>query len=271
MLKRYVSLRCDLQNVATLYFIVTNKQNYYDMVNGLLRGAAFYAAIAISIEMSAQNEVETSIGADIVSSYIWRGQNLGNGAVQPSASVAYKGLSLGAWGSYGIVDSDDTKELDFTLSYSAGNFSFSITDYWFSGMESKDRYFLYDSHRTAHVFEANVGYDFGMCSLNWFTNFAGSDYKPNGKRAYSSYFEVAVPFMVGGLEWGTSLGIVPFASSCTYLKDAETPTDGFAVTNITLRVSKDIKISERFSLPLFALVTANPNSGKMYFTAGVSF
>lgn len=241
------------------------------MMNRLLKGAAFSAAIATSVAMNAQSEIEASVGADIVSGYIWRGQNLGNGAVQPSASVAYKGLALSAWGSYGIVDSDDTKELDFTLSYSVGNFNVGITDYWFSGTELKDRYFLYDAHKTAHVFEANVGYDFGVCSLNWFTNFAGNDYKSNGKRAYSSYVEVAAPFTLGGLKWDAGLGVVPFESSATYLKDEETPVKGFAVTNVTLKVSKDIKITEHFALPMFASVTANPNSGKMYFTAGVSF
>ncbi len=240
-------------------------------MNRLLKGSAFMIATAIPAAMSAQNQVEASAGADIVSSYIWRGQELGNGAIQPSASIAYKGFSLGAWGSYGIVDPDDTKELDLTLAYSTGGFTIGITDYWFSGTERKNRYFIYESHKTPHVFEANIGYDFGICSLNWFTNFGGNDYKTNGDRAYSSYFEIAAPFSLGGLAWDASLGIVPFESSATYLKDAETPVEGFAVTNITLKASKEIKLTEHFSLPLFASITANPNSQKLYFTAGVSF
>ena len=43
-----------------------------------------------------------------------------------------------------------------------------------------------DSYSTAHVFEAQVGYDFGPLAVNWYTNFAGADgVKENGKRAYS--------------------------------------------------------------------------------------
>ena len=57
----------------------------------------------------AQESVEVSAGADVVSSYIWRGQDLGSAAIQPSLSVAYKGLSLSAFGSYGLVDTGDTK------------------------------------------------------------------------------------------------------------------------------------------------------------------
>lgn len=224
----------------------------------------------VPLAVGAQDKVEASVGADVVSSYIWRGQNLGNAAIQPTASVSYKGFSLGAWGSYGIVNSDDTKELDFTASYSAGGFTVAVTDYWFSGIEQRDRYFLYDAHKTAHVFEANVGYDFGKCSVNWYTNFAGSDYRPDGKRAYSSYVEIAAPFKLGGLEWTATVGAVPFKSSATYLNDAGNPVDGFAVTNVTLQASKNIKITEGFSLPVFAAVTANPNSQKMYLTFGLS-
>ncbi len=218
----------------------------------------------------AQDKVEASVGADVVSGYVWRGQDLGHAAVQPSASVAYKGFSLGAWGSYGIVDSGDTKELDLTASYSAGGFTVGVTDYWFSGAEEKDRYFMYNAHRTAHVFEANVGYDFGKCSVNWYTNFAGSDYRADGKRAYSSYVEIATPFKLGGMQWNAAVGAVPFKSAATYLDASGNPVCGFAVTNITLSASRDMKITEQFSLPVFAAVTANPNSQKMYLTFGVS-
>ena len=47
----------------------------------------------------AQDKVKASVGADIVSGYIWRGQDLGGVSLQPNASIAYKGLSLEAWGS----------------------------------------------------------------------------------------------------------------------------------------------------------------------------
>lgn len=225
---------------------------------------------AVPLVAGAQDKVEATVGADVVSGYVWRGQNLGHAAVQPSATIAYEGFSLGAWGSYGIVNSDDTKELDFTASYSAGGFTVGVTDYWFSGAEEQDRYFMYNAHRTAHVFEANVGYDFGKCSVNWYTNFAGSDYRADGKRAYSSYVEIAAPFKLGGLQWNAAVGAVPFKSGATYLNASGEPVDGFAVTNVTLSASRDVKITEQFSLPVFAAVTANPNSQKMYLTFGVS-
>ena len=121
-------------------------------------------------------EVETTISGDIVSSYIWRGQDLGSAAIQPTLGIGYKGLSLSAWGSYGIADPADTKEFDLTLAYSVGGFNIGITDYWFNaGQDPEGRYFKYDAHGTNHVFEATVGYDFGLASLQWYTNIGGND------------------------------------------------------------------------------------------------
>ena len=40
--------------------------------------------------LSAQEHIEADIGADIVSGYIWRGQDLGNISIQPSAPSVTK-------------------------------------------------------------------------------------------------------------------------------------------------------------------------------------
>ena len=50
--------------------------------------------IATGMSATAQDEVETTVSGDFVSQYIWRGQDLGSAAVQPTFGVAYKGLSL---------------------------------------------------------------------------------------------------------------------------------------------------------------------------------
>lgn len=94
--------------------------------------AALLAMVATLLPLGAmaQDRVEASVGADLVSGYVWRGQDLGNVSIQPGLSVGYKGWSLAVWGSVGI-DKEDTKELDLTLGYSTGGFSLSVTDYWF--------------------------------------------------------------------------------------------------------------------------------------------
>lgn len=205
--------------------------------------------------------VTFTLGADLVNQYIWRGQDLGNVSLQPTLGIGWKGLTLSAWGSIGISNWQDTKELDLTLAYSIGGFNVGVTDYWFSD----GSYFQYKAHKTTHIWEANVGYDFGFLSLQWYTNFAGNDgVNKDGKRGYSSYFELTGPFRLGGLDWTATLGVVPYA---TTFYDA----NGFCVTNVSLRATKDFVIKEKYHLPVFAGLTANPRSEKLYLLFGVSF
>lgn len=217
--------------------------------------------MTLAATAKAQDKVEANVSADVVSKYVWRGQPLGDAAIQPSLGVSYKGLSLSAWGSYGFVNSGE-EELDLTLSYANGGFNIGVTDYFCSG---DGKYFQYEAHKTLHTFEANVGYDFGPLSIQWFTNFAGSDgLTKSGKRAYSSYFEFNAPFSLGGLDWDATVGAVPYAT--TFYADA----NGFAVTNVSLKASKDIKITDTFSVPVFAAINANPSTQKAYFTLGIT-
>ena len=225
----------------------------------------FAMGLVLSSTTLAQDKVETTIKADFVNEYIWRGLKLGDVAVQPTLGVGYKGLSLTAWGSYGLSNKDDVKEFDLTLAYSTGGFNIGITDYWFSeGLDPDARYFKYDAHGTNHLFEANIGYDFGPVVLQWYTNFAGNDgLNKSGKRAYSSYFEATVPFKLVTIDWTATAGAVPYATT-TY------GTTGFAVTNLTLRATKNIKVSKSFSIPIFGQVTANPCAQKAYLVLGLT-
>ena len=213
----------------------------------------------------AQDEIETTVSGDIVSSYIWRGQDLGNVSLQPTLGVGYKGLSLTAWGNVGLSDPTDTKEFDLTLAYTLGGLNIGITDYWLNeGLDPKDRYFKYDAHGTNHVYEANIGYDFGVTNIQWFTNFAGNDgVNKDGKRAYSSYVEANVPFKLATVDWTATAGAVPFATDYY-------GTTGFAVTNLSLRADKEIKVTDSFSIPIFAQVAANPCSQKAYLVLGLT-
>ena len=183
----------------------------------------------------AQDQVECHLKADFVSDYIWRGQDLGNVSLQPELSVAWKGLSLAAWGSVGL---------------------FGIVDYWSEGNDS--RYFFY-KYGTGHAFEGFISYNFGPVSASWQTYFAGNDYQEddgeyqssNDKRAYSSYFGLSAPFRLATCDWEAEVGFVPWKSA-TY------EVSSFNVTNLSLRATKAIQISQSFELPLFGQVIANP-------------
>ena len=227
---------------------------------GLVASATTLAQEQLRVgEQSPGIKAEVTIAADLVSQYIWRGLDCGNVSIQPTLGIAYKGFSLSAWGNVGLK-SEDAKEFDLTASYSTGGLTIGVTDYWFNTPEK--RYFYYNAHSTSHVFEGFVSYDFGLLSAAWYTNFAGNDgQNKSGKRAYSSYFELNAPFKLATLDWTGTLGVVPYAT--TYYA-----TSGFAVTNVSLKASKDIRITDTFSVPIFAQVIGNPSSQKAYFVFG---
>lgn len=229
--------------------------------------------LAIGISTKAQETSQTvkdpaikvALSADLVSHYVWRGEENGHAAIQPEVGISYKGLSFSVWGSYGIIDTNDDKEIDLTLTYTTGGFTIGIADIWYG---TDNRYFLYDAHRTSHTFEANIGYDFDFLSLNWFTIFAGNDgVNKNDKRAYSSYVEITAPFTAASLNWEATVGAVPYATTFY------TNVNRFAITNVSLNVCKEFAINKKCTLPVFTMLSANPCTQKLYFVfgAGIRF
>lgn len=232
------------------------------MIMKNLKNIAIASVLILSgtVSATAQEKVEGSISADVVSQYIWRGQDFGDVSFQPSLGLSYAGFSLSAWGSIGLSNEADATEFDLTLAYAVGGFNLGITDYW---TNTGAKYFQYESHKTNHVFEANVGYDFGPCSIQWYTNFAGADgTDKDGCRAYSSYVELGAPFKLGGLNWDAAVGIVPYQTS--FYADA----NGFAVTNVSVKATYTIEITPSFSLPVFACIATNPSSEDAAFVFG---
>jgi hypothetical protein len=211
---------------------------------------------------------EFSLGADVVSSYVWRGANLGGTSIQPSLGFSAGNFSIGAWGSVNAVDFQSYKELDLTASYSFAGISIAVTDYWIAP-EGTSSYFNYDKNKgTAHTFEGTLGYTFPMekfpLSLSWSTNFAGFDgVKSNGKTAWSSYFELSYPFTVKNVSLTAALGLTPWETDYY-------ASGGFSVINLSLKAVKEIKIGE-FVLPVFAQFILNPRIENTFLVFGISF
>ena len=221
----------------------------------------------VSAQLAQAQEV--TVETDLTSQYVWRGLELGKVSLQPTFGIDWKGLSFSAWGNAPLSDRDDPREIDLTLSYSRWGFTIGVTDYWSTTREEDAKYFRYDGHHTNHVFEANLSYDFNelkACplplSLSWNTNFGGADgVNKRGKRAFSSYMEVASSFSWVDCDWDARAGIVPYATD--YYE-----TRGFALTHLSLRATRDIRINDKFSIPVFAEAITNTRSGKAWLNFG---
>ncbi len=213
-------------------------------------------------QTQAQENFEIDFQTDIVSQNIYRGQVDGSASIQPALSTAWKGVKLELLGSIGFVDTKDPRQLDMVLSYNLGKFSFGLVNYWDD--LPKEPYFYFGDN-SGHQFEGYLTYDFGLFSASWATIFAGSDARnSDNKRVYSSYFELTAPFTIKGIDGDVQVGVVPWATEYY-------DTNGFAVTNIALNLCKDVRITDSFSLPLFASLIANPSARDLFFVAGMSF
>ena len=223
----------------------------------------FILMIVLVTSVVKASGVDFSLGADIVSSYVWRGSYQTSSAVQPAMGLSVSGFSLSAWGSIPVLG--EAKEVDFTAAYEIAGLSFAVTDYWWAG-EGAYKYFMYESKRTAHVFEATIGYTLPMekfpLSFSWNTMFAGGDYLADGDRAYSSYAEISLPFKIKTVDIGLTAGFTPWES--IYAED-------FSVIHVGLKVTKEQKITDSFSVPIFGEIITNPGSEDIFFVFGVSF
>lgn len=247
-----------------------------------IRLLALAGLMCVPSLMTAQKSFQASVYADIVSRYIWRGTDKGGISIQPRAGIAWRGLSFDMQGSMGI-DNDDPRELNLTLGYKLAGFNIGVTDYWTTGVDDDDRYFYYDNKKGAHTFEGNLGYSCKYFSLQAYCMFYGHDQKINGKQAYSTYVELAVPFKLATLDWQVRAGMTPFESSAHYVtKTIYTPLLGerevqvpeytyaekTACVEAALRVTKDIDLGD-VNMPVFAELNTNPYLKKASLIFGI--
>lgn len=205
---------------------------------------------------------EVFINADLVSNYIWRGMKCGNASVQPTLGVSMGYFTLSAWGSTEFRN--ENNELDLTLEYEYKGLKLNVTNYFVQTEEDSFPYFNYSSHSSGHTFEAGVGYTFNdkfPLSASWYTVFSGNDYRENGNRAWSSYCELSYPFTFKEVDLTVEAGFTPWEGEYS---------DKFNVNNIALTASKEIQITDRFSLPLFGKLGFNPYESTAYFVVGIS-
>lgn len=216
--------------------------------------------------VNAQKEIKFDVGADIVSSYVWRGIKTADASIQPSLSLGYGDFSLSSWASTNITGGTNYKEVDFTAAYSKSGFTTALTDYWWDG-EGSLRYFSSPNQGAGHMLEATLGYELQgsfPLSLSWNTFFAGNgNKKENGDNSFSTYVELGYPFKVGDIDLGISTGFTPW-ESVIY------GTDGFKFTSIQLKAAKSIKITDSYSLPIFGSIITNPHQEDIHFVFGIT-
>jgi len=207
-----------------------------------------------------------SLGADFMSRYVWRGYDFGESlSVQPALTFSTGGLEIGSWASYSIsADGAGANEHDLWLGYTvetptSGSFSIGLTDYHFP---SPDGLGFFDGDGDgdgAHWIEPYVSY-------------TGPDALPitlygavivHNDPDNSFYLQAAYPLTVGDVALGLTAGAVA-GESAFY------GTSGFAVVNLGLSASREIKMTDSFSLPISVSYIMNPDTERTFLVFGIS-
>jgi hypothetical protein len=128
------------------------------------RSSSLATILALGLLAATSAQAEIGIGGDLVSRYVWRGSDFGDGvSVQPYISYTSGGLEIGTWASYPISAAAGANEHDLYVTYSVMEaLSITLTDYYFpqGGM-----FLEFGDEDGAHSLEISASYDNGPLSV----------------------------------------------------------------------------------------------------------
>ncbi len=214
--------------------------------------ASLLMLLTLAPSMKAQ---EFSTGLDIYSSYIWRGLKFGTGAAfQPSVKFSAGGFTIGGWGSYS-TGSEEAPEADLYAGYTFSlgenaSLGVTLTDYYFPGTP----YFDGNSHYFEPMLTAGLG------NLSLTAAYMLYDAAPSGSGDLyieAGYTAGPVVLKIGG-------------GNGQYTYEDENEDDKFGISNISIGTSKEIKITDSFSIPVNGSVILNPSSEQLFIVVGIS-
>ena len=223
-------------------------------------------ASVIILASSFTYSQDVDLGVALYSRYIWRGLDFGDSpSFQPAVTFTAGGFSIGEWGAYSIsgigsVYSEDDLWASYAISTpNAGTFTLIGTDYFFPSAGLK--YFNYkDKGNGAHTIEAGLSYggpeSFPITLSGYMNVYNEVD--------NTTYFEASYPFTFKTVSGSVIVGATGGGANGYY-----GPTN-FQVINVGLSFSKDITITDKFSLPISASIIVNPNIEQSYLIVGIS-
>lgn len=222
----------------------------------------------LSMGEVSHDKLEVEMEINMMTKYMWRGCDKGGITFKPEVMLSWKGLSLTVEGGKGI-DKEDEIELDLELDYEFPfGLNVGIIDYWDYDEDIDGKYFYFKKD-SPHRWEANIGYSNDLFSIQAYSIFAGNDYKHNGDRAYSTYFELTVPFKLSGFDWKAKLGFTPAESAGSHHAGENLYADKAAFVMASVRATKELHF-KNFHLPVYGELHTNPYTKKAMFVGGVT-
>ena len=218
--------------------------------NKIISSYSKFTLLTVVALLSTNISYSQDFGADLVSSYVWRGTQFGSGShIQPYMDLGSGNLTGGVWGSFPTSAKGGGNELDLWVGYDFGPLALTITNYTFpgeGGLYSKGEG-LFNGDYT----ELSASTSIGTVDLS------------------AGYFTEVEALYV---ELGTSIGAIDIAlgygddSADAFYADGES-----GLINMSFSGSKDIQITDSYSLPVFGSFIVNPKAETAFLVFGISF
>lgn len=217
----------------------------------------------------ANDGVKINSTIDLVSLYNWRAVDFGDSpALQPRLSVFWDNLDFTVWGSQSIIArkkrGDELvahNEIDIWLKYrintNAGTFIPSVLDYFFPYKQKG--FFDYDGAKDGKAIGAHgVNLSLTYLAPNEFPLRLFLEYSVHNDPDKSMYMEMGVPFTVDEIKCealiGVCKGLAPGGRTSTY----GITENKLAVCNLAFSATKNIKITDSFSIPFTSSFVIQP-------------
>jgi hypothetical protein len=221
-----------------------------------------------SAEAAAVGSGAFSLGADLVSRYVWRGIECGDSpAIQPTLNYTNGAFAVGTWGSMSFTPSAGSSvvenDLYLTLnhSYAFGSVAWTATDYYYPS--SGIKYFRYRSDGSgAHTVDLALSYT-GPSSFP--LNLTSSVNVCNDPE-HARYLELGYGFSAGGTPVKCFAGGAMGQSTWYAVNKG-----GLHVINAGVTVDKTISVSDQFRLPLSVSFILNPTQEVSHLVVKISF
>lgn len=218
-------------------------------------------------------------GFDLASNYMWRGYdqsytgNMFDPSFQPSLTLGYGKFYINLWGNASLLS--DYKEFDMFLGFDHENLSVTIYDVFCGVGADFGAQSFFD--KEAHNLTATIDYTlFDRLRLHWATTFLhAADRLPNGKRAFSSYFEVGYTQPFGEvMDMEIIAGAAPWTGPFwmagprvmvdgAYTLDFDNQPQGFNVTNLSVVLTREFDVNG-VGIPVELGYTFNPTTKRHY-------
>lgn len=227
-----------------------------------------------------------SLNVDFMSRYIWRGVNLGGNtpSIQPTMKYNFgntkHAFSIGAWGAYSI-GGNQLQECDLTFGYTFNEMiSFGVTDYFFPSDDGLSvRYGNYADKQTGHVYEGTLAFN-GTKKIPFTLMFAMNFYGMDARRLkvdgtddgifMSKYVELGYKKSWDDMSLNLFVGAALDDPNQNWGEVGFYGNESNGIINLGCKLAKEIKITDKFSLPIQAQLIANPERERVFLVFGFS-